>query len=183
MCDLPGNRRVVTAFDVPKSARWQPQRAVSPPRGAGDVRLADVKPTTPPSGALVDQPIRVDSERQNPLLRTSKSRVTRVPSNASTTTASKRRCNRLRCCAGLLSLGELRVGPTYRTHVRLLSLIMPNRTLTDFDLESLRRSLAMLQTNQLALTRDQGMNLIDQLVRSRAEIRRLRGTPDHSAQH
>jgi hypothetical protein len=60
---------------------------------------------------------------------------------------------------------------------------MPNRTYSDFDLESLRRSLAMLQTNQLALTRDQGMQLINQLIQSRAEIRRLQETSDGSTEH
>ena len=54
---------------------------------------------------------------------------------------------------------------------------MSNRTFTDHDLESLRRSLAMLQTNQRALTRDQGMDLIAALIAARAEIRRLRAGP------
>lgn len=60
-------------------------------------------------------------------------------------------------------------------HVRLESRVMPNQTLSDHELESLRRSLAMLQTNQLALTRDQASNLVGQLIRCRAEIRRLQG--------
>lgn len=50
---------------------------------------------------------------------------------------------------------------------------MRNRELTDHDLESLRRSLAMLQTNQLALTRDQGIDLVTQLLGLRHHVRRL----------
>jgi hypothetical protein len=44
---------------------------------------------------------------------------------------------------------------------------------TDYELDSLRRSLAMLNTNQLALTRDQGMELVTSLIKARAELRRL----------
>ena len=55
---------------------------------------------------------------------------------------------------------------------------MSNHAFTDHDLESLRRSLAMLQTNQRALTRDQGMDLIAALMDARAEIRRLRAGAD-----
>jgi hypothetical protein len=51
---------------------------------------------------------------------------------------------------------------------------MPDRTLDEHDLESLRGSLAMLQTNQLALTPDQATNLIRQLISCRAEVRSLR---------
>jgi hypothetical protein len=51
---------------------------------------------------------------------------------------------------------------------------MSNRTMSDADLESLRRSLAMLQTNQLALTRDQATNLVRQLIACRDEVRRLK---------
>lgn len=54
---------------------------------------------------------------------------------------------------------------------------MRNRDLTDHDLESLRRSLAMLQTNQLALTRDQGIDLIAELLAARRRVRELAG-PD-----
>jgi hypothetical protein len=50
---------------------------------------------------------------------------------------------------------------------------MRNRDLADHDLESLRRSLAMLQTNQLALTRDQGINLVTQLLATRQHVRQL----------
>lgn len=50
---------------------------------------------------------------------------------------------------------------------------MTRRYATDYDLESLRRSLAMLNTNQLALTRDQGMELVKSLIDARAELRRL----------
>ena len=50
---------------------------------------------------------------------------------------------------------------------------MRTRDLADHDLESLRRSLAMLQTNQLALTRDQGIDLVTQLLGARSEVRRL----------
>lgn len=50
---------------------------------------------------------------------------------------------------------------------------MRNRDLSDHDLESLRRSLAMLQTNQLALTRDQGIDLVTQLLGLRRHVRRL----------
>jgi hypothetical protein len=60
---------------------------------------------------------------------------------------------------------------------------MPNRTYSDFDLESLRRSLDLLQTNQRALTRDQGMQLINQLIQSRAVIRRLQETSNGSTEH
>jgi hypothetical protein len=60
---------------------------------------------------------------------------------------------------------------------------------TDHDLESLRRSLAMLQTNQLALTRDQGMDLVTQLIATRRRVGELddqlarlgRGSPHPSA--
>lgn len=67
---------------------------------------------------------------------------------------------------------------------------MRNRDLADHDLESLRRSLAMLQTNQLALTRDQGIDLVTQLLGAREHIRRLDeqltgarvpGSPDRTA--
>ena len=50
---------------------------------------------------------------------------------------------------------------------------MRSRYATDYDLESLRRSLAMLNTNQLALTRDQGMELVTSLIAASAELRRL----------
>ena len=50
---------------------------------------------------------------------------------------------------------------------------MRPRYATDYELESLRRSLAMLNTNQLALTRDQGMELVKSLIEARAELRRL----------
>jgi hypothetical protein len=50
---------------------------------------------------------------------------------------------------------------------------MRNRDLSDHDLESLRRSLAMLQTNQLALTRDQGIDLVTQLLGLRRHVRQL----------
>jgi len=50
---------------------------------------------------------------------------------------------------------------------------MRNRDLADHDLESLRRSLAMLQTNQLALTRDQGIDLVTQLLGVRRQVRQL----------
>lgn len=50
---------------------------------------------------------------------------------------------------------------------------MTARYATDYDLESLRRSLAMLNTNQLALTRDQSMELVNSLIEARAEVRRL----------
>jgi hypothetical protein len=47
-------------------------------------------------------------------------------------------------------------------------------------LESLRRSLAMLQTNQLALTRDQGLELATRLIEARERLRRLpQPTEDH----
>ena len=59
---------------------------------------------------------------------------------------------------------------------------MPNRTLNDYDIESLRRSLAMLQTNQLALTRDQAMELVDNRISSRAESRQLRDKLEASEQ-
>ena len=51
---------------------------------------------------------------------------------------------------------------------------MPNQERRDQDLETLRRSLAMLQTNQLALTRDQGIALITQLLAARRRMRELR---------
>jgi hypothetical protein len=61
---------------------------------------------------------------------------------------------------------------------------MSKRLRTDHDLESLRRSLAMLQTNQLALTRDQSMDLVTQLIDVRrkvdeldAQLAGLRGGP------
>jgi uncharacterized protein involved in exopolysaccharide biosynthesis len=65
---------------------------------------------------------------------------------------------------------------------------MAKRVRTDHDLESLRRSLAMLQTNQLALTRDQGMDLITQLIDTRRRVGELdaqlaqlrRGSPQPS---
>ena len=41
---------------------------------------------------------------------------------------------------------------------------MTRRYATDYDLENLRRSLAMLNNNQLALTRDQGMELVTSLI-------------------
>jgi hypothetical protein len=50
---------------------------------------------------------------------------------------------------------------------------MSKRLRTDHDLESLRRSLAMLQTNQLALTRDQGMDLVTQLIDLRRKVDEL----------
>lgn len=50
---------------------------------------------------------------------------------------------------------------------------MSKRVRSDHDLESLRRSLAMLQTNQLALTRDQGMDLITQLIKTRRQADEL----------
>jgi hypothetical protein len=50
---------------------------------------------------------------------------------------------------------------------------MSKRLRTDHDLESLRRSLAMLQTNQLALTRDQGMDLVTQLIEVRKKVDEL----------
>ena len=50
---------------------------------------------------------------------------------------------------------------------------MDNRTFADHDLESLRRSLAMLQTNQLALTRDQGIALVTHVIDLRQQVRRL----------
>jgi hypothetical protein len=50
---------------------------------------------------------------------------------------------------------------------------MSKRVRTDHDLESLRRSLAMLQTNQLALTRDQGMDLVAQLINTRRRVGEL----------
>lgn len=55
---------------------------------------------------------------------------------------------------------------------------MTSRYATNSDLESLRRSLAMLDTNQLALTRDQGMELVNRLIAARAELRGL--TPPSS---
>lgn len=55
---------------------------------------------------------------------------------------------------------------------------MRNRDLTDHDLESLRRSLAMLQTNQLALTRDQGITLIAELLTARRRARAVTDRPD-----
>jgi hypothetical protein len=58
---------------------------------------------------------------------------------------------------------------------------MQNRDLADHDLESLRRSLAMLQTNQLALTRDQGIDLVTQLLSVRRQVRQLDARLD--AQH
>jgi len=50
---------------------------------------------------------------------------------------------------------------------------MRARYATDYDLKSLRRSLAMLQTNQLALTRDQGLELVTRLIEARARLRRM----------
>lgn len=57
---------------------------------------------------------------------------------------------------------------------------MRNRYATDDDLESLRRSLAMLQTNQLALTRDQGLELVTRLIDVRDRLRRLPQPTDRS---
>ena len=54
---------------------------------------------------------------------------------------------------------------------------MTRRYATDYDLENLRRSLAMLNNNQLALTRDQGMELVTSLIEARAELRRPPSTP------
>lgn len=51
--------------------------------------------------------------------------------------------------------------------------VMPNRDLADHELDSLRRSLAMLQTNQLALTRDQGIHLVTQLLGLRQHVRQI----------
>ena len=58
--------------------------------------------------------------------------------------------------------------------------VMRNRYATDYDLESLRRSLAMLQTNQLALTRDQGLELVTRLIEARERLRRLPQPTDRS---
>lgn len=50
---------------------------------------------------------------------------------------------------------------------------MRKRDLADHSLESLRRSLAMLQTNQLALTRDQSVDLVTELLDARRQVRQL----------
>lgn len=54
---------------------------------------------------------------------------------------------------------------------------MTNRNRHMAELESQRRSLAMLQTNQLALTRDQGLQLYQQLIDALEELARLRSDP------
>ncbi len=56
--------------------------------------------------------------------------------------------------------------------VRVLGMTNRNRHMAE--LESQRRSLAMLQTNQLALTRDQGLQLYQQLIDALEELARLR---------
>lgn len=54
---------------------------------------------------------------------------------------------------------------------------MTDRNREIADLESHRRSLAMLQTNQLALTRDQGLKLYQQLLDALQELRQLQSDP------
>jgi hypothetical protein len=52
--------------------------------------------------------------------------------------------------------------------------------LIDAELEGLRRSLAMLPANQLALTRDQALDLVQRLQQARAQLERLRGERDQA---
>jgi hypothetical protein len=52
---------------------------------------------------------------------------------------------------------------------------------TDAELESLRRSLVMVESNQLALTRDQALALVAQLIAERECVRRLTGGLDDPA--
>ena len=52
---------------------------------------------------------------------------------------------------------------------------MDDRYRVDAELESLRRSLVMLESNQLALTRDQALALVLQLIAARDRLRRFTG--------
>ncbi len=58
---------------------------------------------------------------------------------------------------------------------------MNGRYRTDAELESLRRSLVTMESNQLALTRDQALALVAQLIAARDRLRRLSGGLDDAA--